>query len=729
MTQTGFHSKTGAKDLGAQFQYGLKREASIRNDRLQSVQHLWSLLARSGAPLHSKIRGIITAVWPKAMHASSGVFMPEAVFGSLRSGAMRGLRLNKAGSSPLIRLGMLHQPMLDPAGYHWRHVLLDARQMIAKMDGVHETWSCFLKNFDGRVFSGPLSTLIQLSQVLGWEIDSKLTITTAAGITCDLAVTAWAEIEMIFYDSWWAILANRVQQRDEFEGLHGFDFHITTESAWLEDQGRLALLKSCQDGTFATESLKAHWDLTRRPVCRFCGEVDTLRHRLEHCLHHAELRRGHSRLLRIWHRLPDCQRLHGLCPRVQFQEEFWRALQALPDQTGDFHLRDWNQSQPIHLFVDGTCTQGDHGPLSLAAWAVTTEVLPGLRQTISRAEATAVLSALRWVDDHRCNAHIWTDSQLTYDGITALLSGTEIDYEDSDIWTRIAACLDRIGHLVTIHKIWSHMPESWASNAFEDWWILGNARADQLAGWTNSHRPADFMSLYEQFRRSHLWARTVTRRCQEYLLAVAEAHPPQDAEAALEDQVVADLLLPADVQACGHDLAPRFPADVLSTVRVCSTALIFGSDVTKSILSWIFNCDQVAATSRSVAFIELLVGWRMTTGHHLPVQDPVTQRWCQAEDSFVAFPATLAAELAVFRRVLLGIFADFGVGCDVTQVDLRSCSIFRQVPGITLGWPNELSTRVGKMISQFFVKRPWRRGVDVARCLRVEQCEELSFLI
>ena len=219
LRQTGYAIKTGAKDLGAQFQYGPKREASIRNDRLQSIQHLWSVLARSGAPLSMKIKGVITAVWPRALHASSGVFMPEAVFTTLRSGAMRGLKLNKAGSSPLVRLGLLHQPMLDPACYHWKRVLLDVRQMCQKMEGIQETWSTFIEDFDGKIFSGPLSTLIQLSQTLGWEIQKDFRVLTSTKLSFDLARASWTEVELIFLDSWRQVLTDRIRERDEFAGL------------------------------------------------------------------------------------------------------------------------------------------------------------------------------------------------------------------------------------------------------------------------------------------------------------------------------------------------------------------------------------------------------------------------------------------------------------------------------------------------------------------------------
>ena len=491
------------------------------------------------------------------------------------------------------------------------------------------------------------------------------------------------------------------------------------------------------DGTFATESAKAHWDLTRKPACRFCGGVDDLRHRLEHCPHHYAIRQAHPRLMRLWHRLPDCQRLHGLCPKVAYRDEYWQALQSLPDLTADFQEFFHEGTAAVNLFVDGACTSADHADLRLAAWAVTTPSAPiscghlvGIRQTISRAETTAMLSALRWIEAHRLPSHVWTDSQLVYNGLTALMRGEEIDYEDSDLWDQISQIVLRIQGLFTVHKIWSHMPFDWASCAFEEWWISGNSRADQLAGFTNANRSEEFWQLHENFARSHRWARTTTRLCQEYLLTIAEAHPAMTAEDALESQMISDLIMLDDSQQCEHELAALFPEEVLSAVRVSKTALMYGSEIVHSILTWVVSCDQLADTSRGVAFLEMLVGWRLTTGQRLPVQDPHTKRWCRAEDIFAsAFPATIAQELAIFRKVLLGSFYDCGCEASVVQVDLRACNVLRKIPGVTLGWPHDLSVKVHKIVTSFFAHRPWRRGVDLARTLEVVQDQEMSYLL
>ena len=602
-------------------------------------------------------------------------------------------------------------------------------------EGIRETWSTFIEGFDGKVFSGPLSTLVQLSQTLGWEITRELKVITRANLSIDLARASWSEVETIFLDSWWQALTDRIRERDEFAGLDGFSSSLSSAESWIHDSSQLALLRSCQDGTFATESAKAHWDLSRAGTCRFCAEPDTLRHRLQECPQHQQVRSQHSRLMRIWPSLPDCQRLHGLCPRVSGQQSYWVALQQLPDLTSDFAELDPGTDH-ANLFLDGTCAEGDVPELALAAWAVTTSTQPlatgpliGIRQTIARAEITACIAALRWISRTKKMTHIWTDSQLVFDGVTALRDGRAVDFEDTDLWEIVDDLVSCCSSWFTIHKIWSHMSKDWAREPFEDWWIEGNHLADRSAAWANVNRSSDFCRLREEFLRDFRWAKTVTRLCHEYILAIAEAHPAVPNEEAVEETMLSELVPPDDSQVCQHEIAAQFPRALLTEVSLSPTAVTYGRDIVRSMSSWLVACDQIAATSRGVAFLELYVGWMLTTGLSTPVYDHFARKWISPEESFCqAFPATLAAQMAVFRRMLLGIASDFGVEMPIVEVDLRSCFVLRKIPGIHVGWPTDLSAKVWQVLRNFFRDRPWRSGVDIAKPLRVDRDEELCFV-
>ena len=105
LQQASFVVKNGARDLGAQMQFGWQRAVTSRDDRLKSVAPLWPKLASSSLSIQAKTKGIRLMIWPKALHAAQGVFIPETAIAQLRTGAMKGLRFARAGSSPVLRLG------------------------------------------------------------------------------------------------------------------------------------------------------------------------------------------------------------------------------------------------------------------------------------------------------------------------------------------------------------------------------------------------------------------------------------------------------------------------------------------------------------------------------------------------------------------------------------------------------------------------------------------------
>ena len=106
--------------------------------------------------------------------------------------------------------------------------------------------------------------------------------------------------------------------------------------------------------------------------------------------------------------VPDALLLGGLCPRLDAVEAYAQALDSIPCQE-IMKLDDDGKAR--FFFTDGAGSDLGHPATRLCAWAVTeavanerhnllrdTALLFGRKQTVYRAELTAVLAALALSD-------------------------------------------------------------------------------------------------------------------------------------------------------------------------------------------------------------------------------------------------------------------------------------------------------------------------------------------
>ncbi|CAJ1358591.1 unnamed protein product, partial [Effrenium voratum] len=108
---------------------------------------------------------------------------------------------------------------------------------------------------------------------------------------------------------------------------------------------------------------------------------------------------------------------------------FSEALLRIPDATADFQVSP-HDGGPFHLFSDGSCFHHEDVQLTTAAWAVVQQRddrldciaaghVPGIVQSVNRAELTAAISAVRL--DGKCSICLWTDSKYVSSGLQILL--------------------------------------------------------------------------------------------------------------------------------------------------------------------------------------------------------------------------------------------------------------------------------------------------------------------
>lgn len=173
---------------------------------------------------------------------------------------------------------------------------------------------------------------------------------------------------------------------------------------------------------------------------------------------------------------------------------YWKSLFDLPDLTQDFQSSDRSVR---HVFTDGTCQYNRQPALALAAWALVTpqEVLaagpvPGIVQSIGRAELMALLSAAEFATMLSHQLHVWLDSQWVHDTFLEIMNGASPDdcAHAADLWWRVQRVAERLSFPLSLHKVWSHIPESWTDGPFMEWWRQGNLCADEDANLANACR-------------------------------------------------------------------------------------------------------------------------------------------------------------------------------------------------------------------------------------------------
>ena len=215
--------KRGGKDLGAVRTYGPGLRVQEQLDRLHSLQPLWGLLRRCHASVFQKSLVLRQAFWPRAFYGISICCLGSQHIRSLRSEAMKVLRLNKAGAQPALRLFLGLPYETDPGYYQCWHVITSFRRLCQKQPGVLDLLERFLLHFRGIAGNGPFHKLLEVLGHLGWTLQSSAHITTQDGLLVELCELGEPQLRALVLDAWAQQLALSVAQRKDFRGLQGLD--------------------------------------------------------------------------------------------------------------------------------------------------------------------------------------------------------------------------------------------------------------------------------------------------------------------------------------------------------------------------------------------------------------------------------------------------------------------------------------------------------------------------
>eukprot|EP00438_Fugacium_kawagutii_P004397 Skav211908 [mRNA] locus=scaffold3051:23360:33285:+ [translate_table: standard] len=322
----------------------------------------------------------------------------------------------------------------------------------------------------------------------------------------DLWEAPLQELYLRLTNSWQWYVASEASSRQTFANLHLTCPAFTMEE-WKTCTQDKAYLRSSLNGSFFTADHLNHRNQPQDDHCPLCGEHDHLFHRNWECTALDDLRGELMAYKEELLAMPQATFLHGWFPLPEETRQFHSRLLQIPDTTGE-HLPVVHSGR-LEFFTDGSCKDPTDKFNRFCSWGVVLSsssdyyrfqplsqgLVPGILQTVVRAELMAVQSAIRYALKTWCSFRIWVDNQFVCDTINSMLQGKFQpcrNQPNHDMLASVASLIHQAADLcVGIVKVVSHQQQQGAS-AVERWAYQGNDAADFLAGAVFARYPVEY---------------------------------------------------------------------------------------------------------------------------------------------------------------------------------------------------------------------------------------------
>eukprot|EP00438_Fugacium_kawagutii_P020260 Skav218155 [mRNA] locus=scaffold4591:37336:49156:+ [translate_table: standard] len=614
----------------AQVTYCRQLRNKVLTDRVQSVLPTFAKLRTMNLPMGVKQMNIKQCLWPRALHGCEAVQLADRHLERLRTGVMQALHWNHAGASPVARVSLFHLK-LDPEWYQLQHVMKMFRHQCRSNKVIRDWWTLFCRDIAGRDTHGPFGKILLLLQGLGLQIDKEFRLWFTERGYVNILTCTDTVLDMILTRFFQLCKARQLADRQGYDGLQqGCDVDLTISSDLKYDLTEQAHLMTARDGTFISDFEKAKFDTRVSPTCVHCRTANTRQHKYTVCSQYDSARARALDLFEEWDSYPTCFQTHGIVPLNPWLPTVWEALILLPSRLQDFRFEAAGST--LHVFTDGSVANPQCAEDSLASWAVVVAdrgplswgPLPGLQQTIPRAEAYALLSVAHWIADFHGTVHIWSDSQDVVTNARLILRHVfdPQAVEHEDIWQSITDLLQSTEAEISFHKVPSHDQEQWCASPLEDFARVWNTCVDAQATIANQSRPAFFNLVWEkhqEYRRN--WKERV-RKMTAFQVDVAKIdcqRTPEVTDDVEEDLVPFDFDWSPNMAQVSVQLQPWVDNENLFTHmhdshfrRICA-----------QFLHWISEVDISASRMRSVSLIEIYVAYRLVGRGGAQVSDDV----------------------------------------------------------------------------------------------------------
>ena len=305
--------------------------------------------------------------------------------------------------------------------------------------------------------------------------------------------------------------------------------------------------------------------------------------------------------------------------------------------------------------------------------------VPGLAQTIPRAELWAAICSLKWGLWRCVSIIIWSDSAYVVRGIRAILACDFVMPRDnSDLWLVVCELAHQYepGALRAQH-VPSHIDVAACDSPLEEWLAFWNGRADRLAGHANGNRGHELAQAHQAAVSHHLEQAAILDALFLVYSRIADATSAKAGRTRTEQDIELETAVPAAVPVAGACLrfAEEVPLDWVHQVsHVCKA---FPSRFVQKAFEFLYLQDAASLTQYRLSWFELVVMFLQGAFAAFPVRQVTSGLWVEAASSpFSQLPVTLIAQLRVFRHVLRkGLRALSLQGLCVVSLDLSALGV------------------------------------------------------
>ena len=720
ISQLGFPCCSDASELGGSMTFGRSRRTRILKNRGRQLQSRWVKLQRSQAPGPQKLSVLAKFFWPQALHGSSNVVIADSYAHDLRKEAVKALRLNGAGSNPMLRLSLSDDMQSDPGFYQTALCFNTFRRMLHKSPDLLQMWNFWRNHFDGQLLPGPFSRLMQCMSTIGWSMDTPPYVWDHEGHRRNLMQLDNKTLRFLLEDAWLQFVASQVRHKT-MQGLNGMDGFLTKLDAIQLSALDRARLSALHSGAFMSHNEQSKFDVEKTPMCAICQEEDDRKHWLQ-CPRYQHIKNNIVDWREDNLELPHCTLYHLLVPRLQCLVH-WRHLLSALEEDGTFFLVSPPKQGYHHLFLDGSCCNHRHPSLNLAAWGVVNATLgqpvaaaplAGITQTIDRAELMSLVAGLQWADGTELGLCFWSDSQSTVHMAEYIWQFDVVPAhaENQDLWTQVQMLLrDRAGLPTDFRWIPSHLPWDAGVDPFEDWIIHWNDSVDKLAGFVNKHRPA-------AMAHCHNTAATVLdgwmvriRQLRSFYFQVAAL--TGDSTATVDDHV-------SVLSSTDDEEWLWLPWEDHLPISWKVQCLHSGSNVPGaflvSIIDWICSTERCEGTVRLVNDLELVFAFLTDKTFCFPLSiDGTLNLHMRRPDSMFQRPtiAMLLRPIQAAFTCLSKLFPD--VVIRTKPMPAIDAGVYMSFAGVRLALPDQLFSSARSHLLQFTATRAVRKSNDLAR--------------
>ena len=697
--------KSHSRGLGAQLHFTRKHSTQVLQARLRDLDQIWPKLRCSQSPYKVKVHAVKQAAWTRGLHGVAASSVSRATYTKLRTNVMRGLAAEGAGCNPIVHLGMIEQPALDPQCWSIIETLRTVREAAS-----HDQLGPLLQDAldpDSNLPNFSLTALlINRLHVLGWSFSREVQVCDSLS-TFSLLDISFPELVLRVGWAWANFVASEVEHRSTFQGLRSCDPAATRRYLSSLDVCDQGLFRKALNGAHFTQDYICHYSDNGATVCEFCGAQDSRHHRFWECpVFNSERQHCSPAFWSLLPELPPSLTLHGWALRSSTWLTWNQTLLQISLPQVHFTPAPFSASDEwLDIFSDGSCLWPQTPDLRLAAWAIVqahpsgevahSQVLmagpvPGLLQSAFRAELMAVQQALLYAKHWGRKLRIWSDCQSVVSRLVTMLTTKAppaINGSHADLWRDIHETLESLNFQsrVQITKVAAHQDVSQTLVAAEFWAFTHNAAADRAARLANLQRTESFWTLHKAHSAAVDFAEHVTKEVQQTILNISRKVVMR--EVLSKDDAI-EQAAPTHVQPLMSEPAPEWQGFTPKVPLPLSCTAKFNHRYVASVTAWfqkgLEEADGIPA--QWISIHQLFLDYQFQTGELGPIW---SKQWVDTADQtrYRLRPHPFKRRSSWFGRSLRGILREHG--CIPPNMVTRAASsmLALHLFSLAIPWP------------------------------------------